>query len=44
MCYCECVVEGKDGTCEVADEVMCYKEGERVGGSVVEVGWCEVLR
>jgi hypothetical protein len=48
MCYCECEVEEEkvvsEDDLEVADEDVCYKDGERVGGSVVEVGWLELLR
>jgi hypothetical protein len=42
VCCCECEVEGEKVTSEVADEGACYKDGERAGGSVVEVGWLEL--
>lgn len=47
MCCCECETEGgnpisKDDLKVAVLEGVCYKGGEEVGGSVVEVGWLKL--
>ena len=49
MCCCECEAEGgnavsKDDLKVAVVEELCDKGGEKVGVSVVEVGWLKLLR
>ena len=49
MCYCECEAEGgnavsKDDLKVAVVEDLCDKGGDKVGVSVVEVGWLKLLR